>query len=266
MGDRLYNFITASALLLTVVVIVGVAVLLLSPAPQEDFTALLPTAAFVPTATPITPTATFTATRTPLPATFTLPPTETLTPPPSSTPTASVTPTATITDTPAPTFTPSITFTPSASPTLPPTATPTGPTNTPVPTVNPFPFDLRETVLFQANFANTFGCAWQGVGGTVTDLNGAQFPSGSLQVRVFDGAGLDRVIGIGSNSLYGGPSGYELKVADGINNQLYFVQLESTIGVQQSPVIQIQFPSNCTQNVALVNFVQKRSLQQPPAP
>lgn len=256
-ADRIYNIISIVAVILTTVVIIGVIAMLLSPAPQPDFSALLPTVGVVPTATPETPTATFTPSRTPLPPTFTLTPTETLTPFPSDTPTASITPSPTITDTPEPTFTPSITFTPSASPTLPPTETPTGPTPTLPPTVNPYPFDLREPVSFQANFANSFGCAWQGMGGVVIDLAGNQY-GGILQVHAFDGAGLDRVINIGSNSLYGGSSGWEIKVADTIDSQIYFVQLETSLGTQVSPRIQIQYPADCARNVAIVNFRQVR--------
>jgi hypothetical protein len=265
-ADRIYNIITLFALLATVIAIIGIAVMLVSPPPPPRNQAALPTVFDPGTPTPITLLATFTETRTPLPPTFTPTLTETLTPLPSETPTASITPSPTITETQIATFTPTITMTPSALPTEIPTATPTGPTATPVPAVNPFPFDLREPVAFQQNFGNTFGCAWQGIGGTVVDLNGTHFTS-QLQIHVFDGAGLDVVRPVGSNSLYGGPSGWEVKVADTINNGIYFVQLESTIGVQASQRLQIQFPSDCLQNVALLHFVQTRSLQAgPPVP
>ncbi len=255
--NRIYNLISLLALVGTLAVIGGVTAVLLAPPPPPSDAELTAVAALiVPTRTPSEtplPSDTPTLTRTPLPPTFTPTPTETLTPTitPSETPT--ITPSPTITDTPAPTATPS------------PTPTPTGATATFTPSQSPFPFGLRGEVLFTKNFANTAQCAWQGVGGQVVGLNGQPF-TGNLRVRVYNN-NFDRTVNIGTNSLYGttgeggANSGYELQIANAIDNRLYFVQLETQNGTVVSPTLQIQFPASCDGNVAIVNFIQTRDLR-----
>lgn len=269
-SDGVYNFITALALLGTVLVIGGTAAIVLTtppreitPAEQTQVAALL-----LPTITPSftwTPTLTFTPTRTPLPPTFTPTPTETFTPTPTETPTFTPTPSATITDTPAPTLTPSLTFTPAATDTPTPTHTPTGPTPTFTPSPSPFLFSLRDPVQYVRNFANSAQCAWQGVGGQVIGLNGTPFV-GNLLVHVYNNNFSARVP-IGSNSLYGSPgpngenSGWEVRVENNVNSQLYFVQLESQNGIVVSETVQVQFNSSCDGNAAIVTFIQNRPIQ-----
>jgi hypothetical protein len=126
-------------------------------------------------------------------------------------------------------------------------------------------FNQRDQVLFTTNFANSAQCAWQGIGGQVIDLNGVPFV-GQLVVHVYN-SNFDRKVNIGSNSFYGtsGPngenSGFEVQVGNAIDTQLYFVQLESSNGAQYSDTIQVQFPSSCDGNVAIINFIQTRELQ-----
>jgi len=268
-GAGCYNTITALSLLGTVAVIVGVAVVLLSPPPAPSDAQLTAVAALViPTRTPTlspTPSETPRPTRTPLPPTFTFTPTETETPSPTPTLTETPTPTPTITDTPAPTFTPSLTFTPAATDTPTPTETPTGATPTFTPSVSPFVFGLREPVRFAPNFANAAACAWQGLGGQVIGLDGQPF-NGRLQVRVFNND-LDRTAPVGSNSFYGTTganglnTGWEVVVGTGISPQLYFVRLETINGTPVSDLIQVQFPNVCEGNLAILNFVQQRPIQ-----
>ena len=212
----------------------------------------IPTEFIIPSPTDIPPTLTYTPTRTP---TETLTPTATYTP--SSTPTDSPTETQTPTQIPSPTITstPTITLTPDVTetPTIEPT--PTGPTSTPPP---PLPFAAPDTIQFTRNFANTQGCAWQGIGGQVLALGGGSFTN-PLQVHVYtNGQDFGRVF-TGSNSAYGA-SGFEVRVANAITTDTYFVQLESRNGVPVSTEVQITFPGDCEQNVALINFEQVRSL------
>lgn len=253
--DRVYNIISLVFLIATVIAVVAIAAIWVSPpASIGAQAAALPPVLEFPTETPFL---TFTPSRTPLPPTFTLTPTETLTPLPTETATPTITLSPTITDTPGPTDTPTITFTPSASPTFTPTDTPAGPTITFTPTISPYLFDLRENVNFVPNFTNTLACAWQGIGGQVLGLDGQPY-TGQAQIHVFNDR-FDRVVPMGSNTLYGGPTGYEVPVSDQISTEIFFVQLESIYGTQLSPRIQIQFPSDCARNAALVNFIQKRS-------
>ena len=257
--NRAFNLITVLFLLLTVTCLVLTVIFAMGIAPVPLVGArppAIPQVAGIPS-----PTITYT----PVPPTWTLTPTKT--PTASSTPTASpsVTPSLTITSTPGPSETPSITPTPTESATatvtetFTPTVTPTGPTPTFTPTVSPFPFILRGGVVFTANFANTAGCAWQGVGGQVFGI--ANEPLLGYQVRV-TGPGLGEggagvIVGTGSNTLYG-TSGWEVFVSGQTNNNTYFVELISPSGTTVSPAVQVSFPNNCAQNLGLVNFEQTR--------
>ena len=257
MGDgkaSIYNVISLVFLALTILVIVFVISRLSGPPverPPEVGT--VPTALVLPSLTP-TPIPT-----TGLPPTFTFTPTDTPTPTTTLSPTPSATtapPTSTITDTPGPTETPTISPTPSISPTPLPTETPTGPTPTLAPTQNPYLFELRQgQVILTQNFANTAGCAWQGLGGQVFNTEGT--PLDGLKIRVF-ATNFERIVDSGSNSLYG-PGGWEVPVDNKISAQSYYVELLSPGGTIVSDRIQVTFPSDCARNVALVNFIQTRA-------
>jgi hypothetical protein len=268
----IYNLISLLFFLLSIAVIVLVIVQLLRPAPQRpQAAAVVPTVAelptetptFTPTATPIptetpTPTLTFTPTETSIPTETPLPPTfpptntpiPTETPLPTATPVPpTITPSPTITNTLIPTLTPALTDTPVPAPTLDFTPQPT------VPPPSPFPFDVRENqVIFTSNFANAAGCAWQGIGGQVFDINGQ--PLTQIRVHVF-GSGVDAFAVSGSNTLYG-PSGWEIPVSNFINTNTYIVELQTATGTIISPQVQVTFTSDCTRNLALVNFQQNR--------
>lgn len=254
----IYNGISIIFLVLTLIVAVFVIMRLLGPGPEDpDLLADVPTPFILPTLTPSN-----TPTETPIP-TATNTPTETSTPTdvPSETPT--FTPSPTLSPTPGPTLTPSDTPTPSVSPTPLPTNTPIGPTATFTPTDSPYFFQLRDEVFFGPNTVNTAGCAWQGIGGSVLGLDG-QESSRQLQVRVF-GENIDRVVATGSNSLYGQFSGWEVPVDNQINGRIYFVRLESAAGTQLSPDVQVDFPSDCNANSAIVRFIQVRDFTAPGA-
>lgn len=270
---RIYNLIAILFVLLTIIVLVPVVARMLEPAPNtQQGVSALPTVAVLPTLT-----SSHTPTNTPLP-TFTLTPTLTETPTvtPSTTPSPMPTFTTPPTSTAAPTWTippsvtipptvtiaPSVTITPSLTITNTPDVTATMTfTNTPVPTVDmgptlsPFPFALKDNqIIFTSNFANSAGCAWQGIGGQVTDMNGQ--PLGGVRIHVF-GSGIDFYSVSGSNTLYG-LSGWEIPVSNLINTNSYFVELQTPQGTVISPQQQVTFPSDCARNLALVNFVQTR--------
>jgi hypothetical protein len=249
-SGRIFNLISIIFLILSVLWGCFVVTKLFGPAPDSGAAAaVVPTAFVLPSATPSdTPRPT-------LPPTYTYTPTNTDTPTATATvpatlqPTFTITATTTITSTAAPTATPTETPTPLYSPTpAPPTATFT---NTP----SPYPFDLREgQVIFTQNFANTAGCAWQGMGGQVFDIS--QNPLTNIRVHVF-GPGLDTYATSGTNTLYG-VAGWEIQVDTKINNTTYFVELQTAQGTVISGQVQVAFPSDCSKNLALVNFVQTR--------
>lgn len=259
-SSRIYNIISLVFLILTVLVLVFVITTLASPPPDDDGTDVgaVATLVVLPSFTPTpTPTITSTPTITPIP-TFT--PTFTTTPSATNT----LAPTPTITDTPGPTLTPSDTPTPSAEPTITATPTPTGPTPTRTATLNPFLFDVVGEVFIGPNQGNTAGCAWQGVGGSVLDLNGAEIAS-QYQVRVL-GNGLDRSVLTGTNSAYGTVSGWEIALNNTIAPQTVFVRLETIAGTQVSREVQVDFVGACEANAAIIRFQQTRPFGPPTAP
>jgi hypothetical protein len=224
--------------------------------------AALPTEFVVPTRTP-------TRTTTPLPPTRIMPPTlpPTFTPTftvtltPTITPTRTFTPsvTATITDTPSVTFTPAQTNTPTGTAT--PTATNTSslPTATHTATRSPFPFELRGgDVIFTQNIYNAADCAYQGIGGQVLDAQGVGINDG-VRVFVIDENQREFSAAAGENSVYGSRGGYEVGVGTRPTNGTYFVELRTEeTGTAISPLIALTFPSDCTQNVALLTWIQTR--------
>lgn len=261
-GSRIYNIITLLFLLLSVAACVMV-ILALSGPPAADPNAAID-AASLPTFQ-VLPTLTASATLTPtdLP-TFTPTATQTLvpsiTPPPSATtvpsatpvpPTATFTlaPSATITQTPGPTST--STATPTATNTDVPTPAPS-PTG---PTPSPFPFDVRGNgPNYTVNFANTAGCAWQGIGGQVFDVN--EQPLNNIQVHVY-GNNFNQFTISGSNTLYGA-GGWEISVGTQISTTSFIVELLSPQGTIISPSVTVTFPGDCSRNLAVVNFKQTR--------
>ena len=253
---RIFNIITLVFIVLSVLWTLFVMLRFSQPAPLPPPALIVPTVNVLPS-----PTATFTYSRTP-----TLTPTIT----PSQTPTYTVTPrvtatseapaqgqdvtaagpqpSATITDTPVATFTPEAT-TPAPAPTSNFTAQPTPPPG------SPYPFIVRDQgPVFTTNFANSAGCAWQGIGGQVYDMGGQ--PLQGVNVHVF-GNGIDVFTTSGSNTLYG-PSGFEVAVANGINANSYVIELQSAAGTIISPQQTVIFAQDCGQNLALVNFQQMR--------
>lgn len=243
----IYNIISLIFLVLSLLVVVFVILRMGTPPIEpESSVVAVPTSVVLPSQTP-----TNTPTLTPRP-TETLTPTNTLIPTITESPTPTTTVSPTITETLAPTGTPTIT--PTAS--ITPTETPSGPTNTAEPTLSPFLYDLRNgQVIFTQNFANTAGCAWQGLGGQVFDING--LPLNGLRIHVFNNQ-FDQFVDSGSNSLYGA-GGWEVPVGSVISANIYFVELLSPGGTVISPRVQVGFPSDCVKNLALVNFEQKRA-------
>jgi hypothetical protein len=123
------------------------------------------------------------------------------------------------------------------------------------PTLSPFPFDVRGSApTFTANFANTAGCAWQGLGGQVFDVNGQ--PLNNIRIHVF-GNNFEQFTASGSNTLYGA-GGWEITVGSGISASTFVVELLSSQGTTISPQVTVGFPSDCNGNLAVVNFIQTR--------
>ncbi len=282
---QIYNLISILFLLLTVIAVLVVALRMAAPPPTAEVSFIVPTVAILPSATNTatltatftetpteTPSATITPTISPIPPsitwtqiptltpslTNTVPPTLTIEPSLTNAPSATIGPTFTPSDTP--TIAPSLTITATLPVTLTevPSITPTLNDFTPQPTSpppSPFPFVLRDNqVIYTLNFANTAGCAWQGIGGQVFDLTGQ--PLTQVRVHVF-GAGIDQFTTSGSNTLYG-ISGWEVPLSTTLTSNSYVVELQSAQGTIISPQVPITFTPDCSKNLALVNFAQER--------
>jgi hypothetical protein len=158
--------------------------------------------------------------------------------------------THTPTRTPPPTLTPLL---PSVTPSH--TSTPT-PTHTPTETPIPFPYLSQGEIGFSANTVNTLGCAWQGIGGRILGANGELSVSetNGLYARVISDQ-LDTRARVGSNSLYGAITGWEITLESRPTAMLIYVRLETEIGEAQSPDVLVRFTGDCTGNLARLTFV-----------
>lgn len=190
---------------------------------------------------------------------------------PSNTPTITVTP---LPPTPFPTFTPTSSSTPTATPTL--TTTPvipgagavTADPNLPpdvqagltltTPTqefVSAFPFSARP-VRYEANL-NSQGCQWLSIAGSVTGISGE--PLTDLAVEVI-GDGYQKTLFSGSAQQFG-LSGFEFPVGTTPRTAEFSIQLLNSTGVPISDFIFVTTGETCSNNVAIVEFVQTRSYQ-----
>ncbi|MBK9124292.1 MAG: hypothetical protein IPM16_14400 [Chloroflexi bacterium] len=239
MRAGLFNAVSVLFFIATLAVVTGVIYLLVAPPPVSDIAAMPTRVPDPPTATP-----TDTPTETPLPPP-TLPPTFTAAP-------ATATPTSRPTETaePSATLTPSITFTPSSTP-------------TPTSTVIPFVYYAPDPPVLRENFANSLGCAWQGVGGRVLDaaqLELNEAVAADLRVHVFSDS-VDETVPVGSNSFYGERTGWEVQTAVRARDEIVYARLENDAGTPQSPDVLVQFPGTCEQNLAEVVFTVNTALQ-----
>lgn len=189
---------------------------------------------------------------------------------PSSTPTMTVTP---LPPTPFPTFTPTSTFTPTASPTITPTLVIPGAAATTDPSLpadaqpglnlvtpteeitSAFPFITRD-VRYEANL-NSQGCQWVSIAGNVTGISGE--PLTDLAIEVI-GDGYQKILFSGSAQQFG-LSGFEFPVGTTPRRLQFSVQLLNSTGVPISDFIFVTTGETCSDNVAIVEFVQTRSYQ-----
>lgn len=230
---QIYNIVTVVMLVLTTVVGCFVLVRFLSENPFQTQPVAEPTLFVLASLTPTLPPPT-------------VPPTSTITPTFTPSPTRPVP----MTNTPSQTLTPTSTEMPTG--TLEPTATET-PEASATPTLSPFDYVLQnDAVTYTSNFANSAECDWAGLAGQVFDIDGK--PELGLRIRV-TGGGVDEIIISGSNTAYGA-SGWERMVDNEPNEGTFYVQLQDAVGNFLSDVIIVQMIPTCSNNLALVNFVQ----------
>jgi hypothetical protein len=165
---------------------------------------------------------------------------------------------------PLPPFTPlpiviSATFlppTPTHTPTPVPTATFTPLPVPDTPTLPPFPFGVANGGAVYIPHAGDERCNWSAIAGTVSDMAGN--PLQDYVIRVEGPNRLAETIRTGQIALYG-PGGFELKLGETPQAGSYTLQLFSPDGAAPlSEVVTVLTRQTCTENVALVSFVQLR--------
>jgi hypothetical protein len=259
---RFINIFTAMLITLTLLVVIGGAVVLFFPGLLQatPLAAIMPAEdepaeeiAGLPTPMPVAVVPTVPPTATPelLQPTWTPQATEV---PPTSPPVGTLGPTETPSVTPIfPSKTP--TYTPTPTPTNTPTETPVGPPPTLTPTRSEYIFTRSNTSPFYLqNFANSAGCNWMGIAGEVLNLERNPVPAGSYVVHVW-GSGIDSRVTVGSAPDYS-PSGWEQFLFDSPVVRDYNVQLETPSGTAVSQVYRVQSRSSCNENLVRFDFVQ----------
>lgn len=182
---------------------------------------------------------------------------------PTPKPTVAVTPT---TVAPPPTWTPEPTRTsvPSATPrprqpTRTPrptvffTARPTE-TGTPVPTRHPFPFKLVDEGIVYMQYPFSSSCDWLGIAGEVVDTEGE--PVLGIPV-VLNGGGLQNIVTTSGDRPDYAPSGWEHFVDSKIKEGDFIIQLYRVVNNQSFPIseaVQVRTRKDCRANLAYAVF------------
>ncbi|MCA0458718.1 MAG: hypothetical protein LCI00_32490 [Chloroflexi bacterium] len=146
---------------------------------------------------------------------------------------------------------------------LPPTATAEG-TAAPTATFTPiaieaapsaeagaFAFALVPSQPIYAPNANTEGCNWSSIAGTVTDSSGTALDGYRVHIS---GNGLDETVFSGA-ALTFGAGGFELFINGTAQEQTFTVQLLDPQSQPLSPEYSVTTRAGCDENVAILSFV-----------
>lgn len=245
----LADLITALFLLLTVGAITLVVILVanprssLNPLPPLTLPASMFIATDIPTAT-ASPTATpGPATATPLPPTVTQTPLPTITPTPTPLPPPSKTPVISVRASATPRVTAAGNRTVTAPPIAPPTQTPSG-----------FQFSAQP-VRYDANKTGE-GCKYSSIAGAVNDAAGN--PVRGIAISVQGGGGtIDETQYSGQERRFG-EGGFEVFLGSQPRVDDYTLTVLGKTGAPLSEAIKVRTRTGCTENVAIVIFVQTR--------
>jgi uncharacterized protein YraI len=115
-------------------------------------------------------------------------------------------------------------------------------------------------VLFTQQFTHPeLSCTWQGLGGQVLGLNGEALPGYTIRLEGVTDPTLVLTTVSGGETAYG-PSGWEIKVADGPNTHVFRVTLFQNDRRVSDPKL-VSFPGDCSRNLGLINFTQLTPLE-----
>ena len=115
-------------------------------------------------------------------------------------------------------------------------------------------------VIFAPQFTHPeAGCAWQGLGGQILGLNAQPLIGLTVRVQGVTDPSLVLETVSGSATVYGS-SGWEIKVADGVNSHVFQVTLFQGARRVSDPKL-VAFPNDCNRNLGVMNFQQLTPLQ-----
>ena len=115
------------------------------------------------------------------------------------------------------------------------------------------PFAIApEGVLYVSN-QNGRGCNWTSIAGTVMNSNNEPLPGFGIRVT---GDSVSATVYSGTNSTFGA-GGYEVNLGSAPTLSNYTVQLVTTGGAPLSSELIVTTREDCSQNVAIVNFIQR---------
>jgi hypothetical protein len=167
---------------------------------------------------------------------------------PKVSPTPEKTPTPEITI--EPTNTPPIAF-PTEEPTASPTPVVTS-TGAVAPIEATFPFELQASVAYMPHLG-TEGCDYMAIAGQVFDGDGG--PLLGIPVVAEDGD-LFSALDFTGNATQYGPAGYEIYIDASPYAGTFTVKLVSETGMALSDNVVVETSDSCSENIAIVNFVQ----------
>jgi hypothetical protein len=126
----------------------------------------------------------------------------------------------------------------------------------PAATALAFPFALVDSGVLYAPNANGRGCNWSSIAGSVTGMKGEALNGYAIEIT---GDQIEEKVFSGTAQSYGA-GGFELFL-NGVPQQAqYTVRLFSPTGAPLSDKYPVVTSDQCEQNVAVVNFVQKRGI------
>lgn len=121
------------------------------------------------------------------------------------------------------------------------------------PTSDTRPFIITEEAQLMAHPDGN--CNWQGVAGTVFDLQNIPTGDDIFQVRLLS-TGEDVVSIVGDNLDLGESYNWAMRIGNQPNGDIYFLRLETLAGEAISPMARVIFSNSCDENLAVINFSQ----------
>jgi hypothetical protein len=122
------------------------------------------------------------------------------------------------------------------------------------------PFGLQSgTPAVLANFLNSDGCNYMGVGGQVFKLNGDAITGLVVEITGILGGKNVLFLALTGSAQNLGPGGYEMKLGTQpvASNGTLKIQVFDLNGIPQTPLIPINTYTDCTKNFILVNFSER---------